>query len=36
MKQITDDLKPGTTLIHSDRGSQYTSHAFHKVVEDKT
>ncbi len=34
MKQITDDVKPGTTLIHSDRGSQYTSHAFHKVVSD--
>lgn len=34
MKQITDDLKPGTTLIHSDRGSQYTSHAFNKVIED--
>ena len=35
MEQITDEVKPGTTLIHSDRGSQYTSHAFHKVVEDK-
>ena len=35
VEQITDEVKPGTTLIHSDRGSQYTSHAFHKVVEDK-
>ena len=34
MKQITDDVKTGTTLIHSDRGSQYTSHAFHKVIDD--
>lgn len=34
MKQITDDVKPGTTLIHSDCGSQYTSYAFHKVIED--
>lgn len=34
MKQITDDIKPGTTLIHSDRGSQYTSHAFNKVIKD--
>lgn len=35
MKQITDEVKPGTTIIHSDRGSQYTSHAFNKVIEDK-
>ena len=34
MKQITDDIKPGTTLIHSDCGSQYTSHAFNKVIKD--
>lgn len=34
MKQILDDVKPETTLIHSDRGSQYTSHAFNKIVED--
>lgn len=34
MKQIVDDVKPETTLIHTDRGSQYTSHAFHKVVKD--
>jgi len=34
MKQITDAVKPKTTLIHSDRGSQYTSHAFKKVVQD--
>lgn len=34
MKQILDDVKPKTTLIHSDRGSQYTSHAFNKIVTD--
>lgn len=33
--KYNNDVKLGTTLIHSDRGSQYTSHAFHKVVEDK-
>lgn len=34
MEQILGDIKPETTLIHSDRGSQYTSHAFRKIVED--
>ena len=34
MKQILDDVKPETTLIHSDSESQYTSHAFNKIVED--
>ncbi|HJB23760.1 IS3 family transposase [Jeotgalibaca ciconiae] len=32
MKQILSDVKPETTLIHSDRGSQYTSHAFNKMI----
>lgn len=32
MKQILSDVKPETTFIHSDRGSQYTSHAFNKMI----
>ena len=34
MNQILHDVNPETTLIHSDRGSQYTSHAFNKVIKD--
>lgn len=34
LKQILGDVKPETTLIHSDRGSQYTSHAFNKMIKD--
>ena len=35
MEQIVDEMKPGTTLIHSDRGYQYTSHAFNQVIKDR-
>ena len=34
MEQIIDNVNPKTTMIHSDRGSQYTSHAFNKIVTD--
>lgn len=34
MGQIIDNVNPKTTMIHSDRGSQYTSHAFNKIVTD--
>lgn len=34
MKQILSDVKPETTFIHSDRGSQYTSHAFNKMIKE--
>lgn len=31
--QIESQLRPNETLIHSDRGSQYTSYAFRRFVE---
>lgn len=34
LQQILDDVKPETTLIHSDRGSQYTSHAFNQTIKN--
>lgn len=34
MKQILSDVKPETTFIHSDRGSQYTSHTFNKMIKE--
>ena len=33
--QIEEDLIPGETLIHSDRGFQYTSNFFKKFINDK-
>lgn len=33
--QLNDSLIPTITLIHSDRGFQYTSHFFHEFVEEK-
>lgn len=33
--QIEEDLIPRETLIHSDRGFQYTSHFFKKFIDDK-
>lgn len=32
--QIKDLIIPGTTMIHSDRGAQYTSHMFHDFIEE--
>ena len=33
--QVEEDLIPGETFIHSDRGFQYTSHFFKSFINDK-